>query len=159
MIYRYFNTSTYIDIMNKIYDNYLEHIKEVTESRILLDENVKKLGIPEIYLFDQRYTVLFVIAEIAFRKKGFFIASDLKNQTNLSDKSIERYIKLLLEKGFFYIKQGRDKRIKEYHPSRDLEKHMRATWEVRIKQIEAILKMSSKYEEVLEFLKKDKYVW
>ena len=145
--------------MKKIYDSYLEHIKEVTESRILLDENVKKLGIPEIYLFDQRYTVLFVIAEIAFRKKGFFIASDLKNQTNLSDKSIERYIKLLLEKGFFYIKQGRDKRIKEYHPSRDLEKHMRATWEVRIIQIEAILKMSSKYEEVLEFLKKDKYVW
>ena len=145
--------------MNKIYDNYLEHIKEVAESRILLDENVKKLGIPEIYLFDQRYTVLFVIAEIAFRKKGFFIASDLKNQTNLSDKSIERYIKLLLEKGFFYMKQGRDKRINQYHPSKDLEKHMRATWEVRIKQIEAILNMSSEYEEVLEFLKKDQYVW
>ena len=145
--------------MKKIYDEYLEHIKEVAESRILLDENVKKLGIPEIYLFDQRYTVLFVISEIAFRKKGFFVASDLKSQTNLSDKSIERYIKLLLDKGFFYIKQGRDKRIKQYHPSKDLEKHMRATWEVRIKQIEAILKMSSKYEEVLEFLKKDRYVW
>tara|TARA_Y100001970_G_scaffold128413_1_gene158577 strand:+ start:439 stop:876 length:438 start_codon:yes stop_codon:yes gene_type:complete len=145
--------------MKKIYDDYLQHIKEVAESRILLDENVKKLGIPEIYLFDQRYTVLFVISEIAFRKKGFFVASDLKSQTNLSDKSIERYIKLLLDKGFFYIKQGRDKRVKEYYPSKDLEKHMRATWEVRIKQIEAILKMSSKYEEVLEFLKKDKYVW
>tara|TARA_B100001175_G_scaffold291226_1_gene276221 strand:- start:12 stop:449 length:438 start_codon:yes stop_codon:yes gene_type:complete len=145
--------------MNKIYDEYLQHIKEVTESRILLDENVKKLGIPEIYLFDQRYTVLFVISEIAFRKKGFFVASDLKSQTNLSDKSIERYIKLLLNKGFFYIKQGRDKRVKQYYPSKDLERHMRATWEVRIKQIEAILKMSSKYEEVLEFLKKDKYVW
>ena len=145
--------------MNKIYDDYLQHIKEVTESRILLDENVKKLGIPEIYLFDQRYTVLFVISEIAFRKKGFFVASDLKSQTNLSDKSIERYIKLLLDKGFFYIKQGRDKRVKQYYPSKDLERHMRATWEVRIKQIEAILKMSSKYEEVLEFLKKDKYVW
>ena len=145
--------------MKKIYDEYLEHIKEVAESRILLDENVKKLGIPEIYLFDQRYTVLFVISEIAFRKKGFFVASDLKSQTNLSDKSIERYIKLLLNKGFFYIKQGRDKRIKQYHPSKDLERHMRATWEVRIKQIEAILKMSSKYEEVLEFLKKDQYVW
>ena len=36
---------------------------------------------------------------------------------------------------------------------------MRATWEVKIKQIEAIFKMSSEYEEVLEFLKKDKYVW
>ena len=145
--------------MKKIYDDYLQHIKEVAESRILLDENVKKLGIPEIYLFDQRYTVLFVISEITFRKKGFFVASDLKSQTNLSDKSIERYIKLLLGKGFFYTKQGRDKRIKQYHPSKDLEKHMRATWEVRIKQIEAILKMSSKYEEVLEFLKQDRYVW
>ena len=145
--------------MKKIYDEYLQHIKEVAESRIILDENVKKLGIPEIYLFDQRYTVLFVISEIAFRKKGFFVASDLKSQTNLSDKSIERYIKLLLDKGFFYIKQGRDKRVKQYYPSKDLERHMRATWEVRIKQIEAILKMSSKYEEVLEFLKKDKYVW
>jgi len=145
--------------MKKIYDDYLQHIREVAESRILLDENVKKLGIPEIYLFDQRYTVLFVISEIAFRKKGFFVASDLKSQTNLSDKSIERYIKLLLDKGFFYMKKGRDKRVKQYYPSKDLERHMRATWEVRIKQIEAILKMSSKYEEVLEFLKKDKYVW
>jgi len=145
--------------MKKIYDDYLEHIREVAESRILLDENVKKLGVPEIYLFDQRYTVLFVISEITFRKKGFFVASDLKSQTNLSDKSIERYIKLLLDKGFFYIKQGTDKRVKEYHPSKDLEIHMRATWEVRIKQIEAILKMSSKYKEVLEFLKEDKYVW
>ncbi|HJM15785.1 MAG TPA: hypothetical protein QGF66_05315 [SAR86 cluster bacterium] len=145
--------------MKKIYDDYLEHVREVAESRILLNENVTKLGIPEIYLFDQRYTVLFVISEIAFRKKGFFVASDLKSQTNLSDKSIERYIKLLLDKDFFYVKQGRDKRVREYHPSKDLEKHMRATWEVRIKQIEAVLKMSSKYEEVLEFLKKDKYVW
>ena len=145
--------------MKKIYDDYLGHVREVAESRILLNENVTKLGIPEIYLFDQRYTVLFVISEIAFRKKGFFVASDLKSQTNLSDKSIERYIKLLLDKDFFYVKQGRDKRVREYHPSKDLEKHMRATWEVRIKQIEAVLKMSSKYEEVLEFLKKDKYVW
>ena len=145
--------------MKRIYDEYLQHIKEVTESRILLDENVKKLGIPEIYLFDQRYTVLFVISEIAFRKKGFFVASDLKSQTNLSDKSIERYIKKLLDKGFFYIKKGKDKRIKQYYPTKDLEKHMRATWEVRIIQIEAILKMSSKYQKVLEFLKKDKYLW
>ena len=145
--------------MKKIYDDYLHHLKEVTESRLLLDENVKKLGIPQLYLFDQRYTVLFVISEIAFRKKGFFVATDLKSQTNLSDKSIERYIKLLLEKGFFYIKKGKDKRIKQYYPTKDLERHMRATWEVRIKQIEAILQMSSKYEEVLEFLKKDKYVW
>ena len=145
--------------MKKIYDEYLQHLKEVTESRILLDENVKKLGIPQLYLFDQRYTVLFVISEIAFRKKGFFVASDLKSQTNLSDKSIERFIKLLLDRGFFYIKQGRDKRVKEYYPSKDLERHMRATWEVRIKQIEAILQMSSKYEKVLDFLKKDKYVW
>ena len=145
--------------MKKIYDEYLQHLKEVSEARILLDENVKKLGIPEIYLFDQRYTVLFVISEITFRKKGFFIASDLKSQTTLSDKSIERYIKLLIDKGFFYVKKGKDKRIKQYYPTKDLERHMRATWEVRIKQIEAILKMSSKYAEVLEFLKKDKYIW
>ncbi len=101
----------------------------------------------------------FIISEIAFRKKGFFVSSDLKSQTNLSDKSIERYIKVLVDKGFFYIKQGRDKRIKQFHPSKDLERHMRATWEVRIKQIETVLKMSSKYEEVLRFLKQDKYPW
>ena len=145
--------------MKQLYDEYLQHLKEVTETRILLDENVKKLGIPQLYLFDQRYTVLFVISEIAFRKKGFFVASDLKSQTNLSDKSVERFIKLLLDRGFFYIKEGRDKRVKQYYPSTDLERHMRATWKVRIKQIEAILKMSSKYEKVLEFLKKDKYIW
>ena len=68
-------------------------------------------------------------------------------------------MKVLLDKGFFYIKQGQDKRIKQYYPSKDLEKHMRATWEVRIKQIEAVLKMSSKYEEVLKFLKENKYLW
>ena len=65
--------------MNKIYDEYLQHIKEVTESRILLDENVKKLGIPEIYLFDQRYTVLFVISEIAFRKRQVFSFIEVRN--------------------------------------------------------------------------------
>jgi len=145
--------------MKEIYDEYLLHIKEVAEARILLDENVKKLGIPEVYLFDQRYTVLFVIAEIAFRNKGFFVSSDLKSQTKLSDKSVERYIKILVNKGFFYLKKGQDRRIKEYHPSENLEKHMRATWEVRIKQMEAVLKMSSKYGEVLKFLKDDKYIW
>ncbi len=145
--------------MKEIYDEYLLHIKEVAEARILLDENVKKLGIPEVYLFDQRYTVLFVIAEIAFRKKGFFVSSDLKSQTKLSDKSVERFIKILVNKGFFHLKTGQDRRIKEYHPSDNLEKHMRATWEVRIKQMEAVLKMSSKYEEVLKFLKDDKYIW
>ena len=146
--------------MKKIYDDYLQHIKEVAESRILLDENVKKLGIPEIYLFDQRYTVLFIISEISSREKGYFIASDLKSQTNLSDKSIERYIKVLLDKGFFYIKKGKDRRIKRYYPSKDLDRHIRATWEVRIKQIETLLKTPhSKYKEILKFLKEDKYVW
>ena len=119
--------------MKTIYDEYLQNIKAVAEARILLDENVKKLGIPEIYLFDQRYTVLFVIAEITFRKKGYFVSSDLKSQTTLSDKSIERYIKVLVQKGFFYIKFGQDRRIKKYFPSKDLKKHMRATWEVGIK--------------------------
>lgn len=145
--------------MKTIYDEYLQNIKTVAEARILLDENVKKLGIPEIYLFDQRYTVLFVIAEITFRKKGYFVSSDLNSQTTLSNKSIERYIKVLVEKHFFYVKFGQDRRIKKYFPSKNLEKHMRATWEVRIKQIEAILQMSSKYQEVLKFLKEDKYIW
>ena len=146
--------------MKEIYDDYLIHIKESTEARLFLDENVKKLGIPEIYLFDQRYTVLFIISEIAFREKGFFVASDLKSQTNLSDKSIERYIKVLLEKGFFYEKRGKDKRVKRYYPSKDLEKHIRATWEVRIMQIETLLKTPlSKYRDILKFLKEDKYVW
>ena len=145
--------------MKTIYDEYLQNIKAVAESRILLNDNVKKLGIPEIYLFDQRYTVLFVIAEISFREKGYFTSSDLKSQTTLSDKSIERFIKLLVEKKYFYIKNGNDKRVKQYFPSEDLEKHIRATWEVRIKQIETIMQMSPKYQEVLEFLKEDKYIW
>ncbi len=145
--------------MKELYDEYLQHIKEFAEARLVLNDNVRKLGIPEIYLFDQRYTILFVISEIAFREKGFFVSSDLKSQTNLSDKSIERFIKVLLDKGFFYIKRGRDKRIKQYHPSKDLETHMRATWEVRIKQIETALRMSPKYEEVLRLLKEDKYLW
>ena len=94
------------------------------------------------------------------REKGYFVASDLKSQTNLSDKSIERYIKVLLDKGFFYIKKGKDRRIKRYYPSKDLDKHIRATWEVRIKQIETILETPhSKYKEILKFLKEDKYVW
>ncbi len=58
--------------MKQLYDEYIQHMKEVAEARLVLDDNVRKLGIPEIYLFDQRYTVLFVISEIAFRKKGFF---------------------------------------------------------------------------------------
>jgi len=146
--------------MKEIYEDYLRHLKESTEARIILDENVKKLGIPEIYLFDSRYTVLFVISEIAFRKKGFFVSSDLKSQTNLSDKSIERFLKVLLDKGFFYIKKGQDKRIKRYYPSKDLEKHIRATWEVRILQIETLLKISpSRFKEILRFLKDDNYIW
>ena len=146
--------------MSTIYNDYLTHIKESSEAILILDENVKKLGIPEIYLFDQRYTVLFILSEIAFRKKGFFVASDLKSQTNLSDKSIERYIKVLLKKGFFYEKKGKDKRVKRYYPSKDLEKHIRATWEVRIMQIETLLKTPlSKYKDILKFLKEDKYVW
>tara|TARA_B100000700_G_scaffold248160_1_gene277887 strand:- start:61 stop:501 length:441 start_codon:yes stop_codon:yes gene_type:complete len=146
--------------MKEIYDEYLKHIKESAEARLYLDENVKKLGIPEIYLFDQRYTVLFIISEIAFREKGYFVASDLKSQTNLSDKSIERYIKVLLEKEFFYIKKGLDRRVKRYYPSKDLEKHIRATWEVRIMQIQTLLKTPhSKYKEILNFLKEDTYVW
>ena len=59
--------------MLSTYDEYLIQIKKLTEARIILGAEIKKLGIPEIYLYDQRYTILFVIAEIAFRKKGYFI--------------------------------------------------------------------------------------
>ena len=59
-----------------------------------------------------------------------------------------------------YIKWIGDKRIKRYYPSKDLEKHIRATWEVRIKQIQTLLKISpSRFKEILRFLKDDNYIW
>lgn len=135
-------------------------IKKTTEARIILGSEIKKLGLPEIYLYDQRYTILFVVAEIAFREKGYFIAADLNQQTSLSNKSIERFVKFLAGKGFFYTKKIGDKRVKRYYPSKQLESHIRGTWKVRIKQIEAYLEMSpSKYNKVLRYLKEGKYNW
>ena len=145
--------------MNHLYDEYLQQIKKTSEARLILNKPISKLGIPEIYLYDSRYTILFVICEIAFREKGYFSATDLKQQTSLSDKSVERFIKFLLNKNFFYMKKGKDKRIKRYFPSIELERHIRGTWTVRIKQIESILNMPpSKYKEILKFLKEDKYI-
>ena len=64
------------------------------------------------------------------------------------------------DKKFERNKKGKDKRVKRYYPSKDLEKHIRATWEVRIKQIETLLNMPhSRYKEILKFLKEDKYIW
>ena len=51
--------------MQSIYDEYLGQVKKLAEARIVLGDEVRKLGIPEIYLYDQRYTILFVIAENA----------------------------------------------------------------------------------------------
>tara|TARA_Y100001970_G_C14199641_1_gene840347 strand:+ start:974 stop:1414 length:441 start_codon:yes stop_codon:yes gene_type:complete len=144
--------------MSNLYDEFLIQLKKTAEARLILGDAVSKLGIPEIYLYDGRYTILFVITEISFRKKGYFVASDLKQQTSLSDKSVERFIKFLLGKNFFYTKRGKDKRIKRYYPSNELEVHIRGTWAVRIKQIEAVLDLTpSKYKEILKFLKEDKY--
>ena len=146
--------------MQSIYDEYLGQVKKLAEARIVLGDEVRKLGIPEIYLYDQRYTILFVIAEIAFRKKGYFIASDLNKQTSLSNKSIERFVKFLVGKGFFYTKKIGDKRIKRYYPSKQLESHIKATWQVRIKQIETYLELSPvKYKKILQFLNDDSYIW
>ena len=143
-----------------IYDEYLIQIKKLTEARIILGAEIKKLGIPEIYLYDQRYTILFVIAEIAFREKGYFIAADLNEQTSLSNKSIERFVKFLVGKGFFYTKKIGDKRIKRYYPSKQLESHIKGTWQVRINQIETYLELSpSKYKKIVKFLKDDNYIW
>ena len=146
--------------MSDLYDEFLQQIKRTSEARLILDNAISKLGIPDIYLYDGRYTILFVITEINFRKKGFFVASDLKQQTTLSDKSVERFLKFLIDKNFFYVKKGRDKRVKQYYPSNELHVHIRGTWSVRIKQIESILAIKpSKYKEILKFLKEDKYIY
>ena len=84
------------------------------------------------------------MAEVAFRDKGYFISADLKNKTNLSDKSVERFINTLIRKDFYKTKVGQDKRIKMYYPTTDLSKHIMATWPVRINQIGSILGLGEK---------------
>jgi DNA-binding MarR family transcriptional regulator len=102
-----------------IYDKYLKLVESTANAKAELDSAINELDIPDLYIYDQRYTVLFVIAEIAIREKGFFISNDLKEKTNLSDKSVERIINFLVKKEFFIAKKGKDKRIKYYYPSKD----------------------------------------
>ena len=83
-----------------IYDEFLTLVRNVAKSRISLSKRTQNMGLPEIYLYDQRYNILFVIAEIATRDKGYFVTSDLKSQTNLSLKSIERFTKVLVDFNF-----------------------------------------------------------
>ncbi len=87
-----------------IYDKYLELVKATAGAKTELNKSIKDLNIPELYIYDQRYTVLFLIAEISVRDKGHFISNDLKQETNLSDKSVERFINFFSKKRFLYIK-------------------------------------------------------
>ena len=114
------------------------------------------MNIPELYIYDQRYTVL-LIAEISVREKGHFISNDLKQETNLSDKSVERFINFLVKKGFYISKTGRDKRRKLYYPSKNLHKHIMSTWSVRVKQNQAVKDFGlENINEILDFFKNTK---
>ena len=127
-----------------IYDEYLKLTLETSSARAILNSKIKKLDMPDLYAYDTRYTTLFLLAEVAFRDKGYFISADLKNKTNLSDKSVERFINTLIRKDFYKTKVGQDKRIKMYYPTKDLSKHIMATWPVRINQIGSILGLGEK---------------
>ena len=140
-----------------IYDKYLKLVKETASAKTELNQAIKDLDIPELYIYDQRYTVLFLIAEICVRDKGYFISNDLKNETNLSDKSVERLINFLVKKDFYHTKIGKDKRIKLYYPSKNLHKHIMSTWSVRIRQNEAIKDFGMEdIKDILSFFKNTK---
>ena len=140
-----------------IYDKYLRLVKEAADSRTELDQSIKDLNIPELYIYDQRYTVLFLIAEISVREKGHFISNDLKQETNLSDKSVERFINFLVKKGYYISKTGKDKRRKVYYPTKNLHKHIMTTWSVRIRQNQAFKDFGlDNFNEVQDFLKNSK---
>lgn len=140
-----------------IYDKYLKLVKVTANAKTELDSVSNELGIPDLYIYDQRYTVLFLLAEITIREKGFFISKDLKDQTNLSDKSVERLINFLVKKKFFLIKTGKDKRIKYYYPSKNLHKHLMATWAVRLKQNKAVADFGYKnLNQILKFFEESK---
>ena len=79
-------------------------MKATANAKTELNSISNELGIPDLYIYDQRYTVLFLLAEITIREKGFFVSKDLKDQTNLSDKSVERLINFFVKKKFFLIK-------------------------------------------------------
>ena len=98
--------------------------------------------------------ILFLLAEIAVRDKGFFISNDLKEETNLSDKSVERFINFLVKKKFYLAKVGNDKRRKLYYPSKNLHKHIMSTWSVRVQQNEAVVDFGPQnVREILDFFK------
>ena len=127
-----------------IYDEYLKLTLETSSARAILNSKIKKLDMPDLYAYDTRYTTLFLLAEVAFRDKGYFISADLKNKTNLSDKSVERFINSLIRKDFYKTKVGQDKRINMYYPTKNLSRHIMATWPVRINQIRSILNLGEK---------------
>ena len=132
-------------------------MKATANAKTELNSVSNELGIPDLYIYDQRYTVLFLLAEITIREKGFFVSKDLKDQTNLSDKSVERMINFLVKKKFFLIKTGEDKRIKYYYPSKNLHKHLMATWAVRLKQNKAVADFGSKsLNQILKFFEESK---
>ena len=137
-----------------LYDEFLKSALKHESSRSALNENIKQLGIPDIYVYDSRYTKLWLVAEIATRKKGYFLSAELRSQTNLSDKSVERFIKFLTQKGFFKSSIGEDKRVKIYFPSKVYSKHIRATWPVRVLQVESMLDLGdSKLKKIKQYLK------
>ena len=75
----------------------------------------------------------------------------------MSDKSVERMINFLVKKKFFLIKTGEDKRIKYYYPSKNLHKHLMATWVVRLKQNKAVADFGSKsLNQILKFFEESK---
>ena len=75
-----------------LYNEFLESAIKHESARSVLNDNIKQLGIPDIYVYDSRYTKLWLVAEMATREKGYFLSADLRSQTNLSDKSVERFI-------------------------------------------------------------------
>ena len=140
-----------------IYDKYLRLVKETADARTELDQSIKDLNIPELYIYDQRYTVLWLIAEMSLREQGYFVSNDLKQETNLSDKSVERFINFLVKKGYYISKTGKDKRIKLYYPTKNLHKHIMTTWSVRIRQNQAFKDFGlDNFNEIQDFLKNSK---
>ena len=143
----------------QFYDDYLKLFLETGMAKEDRTEENIALDIPDLYIFDQRYTTLFLIIEIEIRSKGYFVSKDLKDRTSLSDKSIERFIKYLVKKDHFFVKTGKDKRVKIFYPTKILDKHIMTTWKMRARQIEAVLKFDREnLKELLTFLNSsDKY--
>lgn len=94
--------------VNQIYETLLESLKEY-----MGDDFETKL---ETYIFDRRYIQLIYRFGFEVLNKGHFIHSDLYARTSLSDRSVDRYIKYMLE--IDWIKEldsdAEDKRVKRY---------------------------------------------